>query len=880
PRRYVEEEKPMALWFDLAGGSVTVPVVGSLGPEDLGGPPAARNEDVAIYVHRVARVTDVPERNDPLVAVDATFRVPPGKGHLRVGELLVLKGPGFDPQKAGQEMDRVKKARQKALPSAHRGLAHFASVRLSPRPDALSETLLPESAEDLLPLALDSDSVLPAGQARRGWLLFSLPEDSDLAKWRVGSLIFDDLSIPLSPEVVEEPLLSFTRLEMPDDGDEDFWSRVAEKVRELSARRAASGWKKPGAVPLRVVDPGLKAEVGPRLDPPGLTVAGARSLGELKDLETLRRRAQTLHWLPGKTPWAVRYAPEAVLTQGWGTESDLAALAEQVLNRSGLRTQRAVVELLDKGRQELARRAGLEEIQLERLPALGYRSADGTQRVLVSPFLEDLRSLQGLVSYHVETLEDSPQVEAELEVGLLVRSQKEDRNAQAGRMSGALAGGETEEPEEVALLETSLGLAGSSLDWIDVGFTQVPARGTVVYKAVLNGPEGRKITSDEDAPDATRVEVVGWYYRLEPPEGEYKRRFLLPAQTDITGVFLSLGINLPDLPPSALQVLEDARRKMRKAAPVPPDAFSGLRWYAHGLAGRFLGAQSAWERQTAQKLGLVAGRTTQARCLAVILSKDNGEGPLRAQMDLLAPFAQVHRAPDPRAERAFRILGGLAAAQLEAAALSPRSTGLWEIWSHCPPDTRLLFVADDNREAFLEQLQARSYPQRLVRYLEETDRYLLFPSSPGVVDGRVRWAWLEVDPETYDLRAVLDDETGGALVESLIGNLYEQATSYLVGAFVGIGASLWSVSAFSLELEDYDQIVKEAEAFARGLAKNFSVGNDYAGLPVGGLPSASVSLDRALTFSLDPKGVSFSNNMLGFGNGYQDGISYYFQNTQ
>jgi hypothetical protein len=105
-----------------------------------------------------------------------------------------------------------------------------------------------------------------------------------------------------------------------------------------------------------------------------------------------------------------------------------------------------------------------------------------------------------------------------------------------------------------------------------------------------------------------------------------------------------------------------------------------------------------------------------------------------------------------------------------------------------------------------------------------------------------------------------------------------QAGTYLVGALVGIDASLWSVSAFSLELENFDEIRKKAEAFAMGLAKRFQVKNDSEtlGVEIGGTPSAEYSFSRYVKFSLDFSGFKKSQNMLGFGNGYKDAVGYYF----
>ena len=352
----------------------------------------------------------------------------------------------------------------------------------------------------------------------------------------------------------------------------------------------------------------------------------------------------------------------------------------------------------------------------------------------------------------------------------------------------------------------------------------------------------------------------------------------LKENTDITGVFHTLGINLPDLPGHALTRLEQARKEIRSRILGRPDALSALRWYARGVLARFIAAQTRYEEDLRKTLGLVTGRISLGRCLMVTLVKPGGEAPLETTMDLIRSFNEIHRSPDPRAARAFNILSGLAAARFEASAVSPEAKGLFQIWDHCPEGTRLIAVDSDNRESFLQQLEERKYPGSIIKRLTETDRIVLFPSRPAIVGGEPRWAWLEMDPETYRTVAVLDTGAQGAMLESLIGNLYEQATSYLVGALVGIDVSIWSVAAFSLELEDYGKIVRAAHKFAGDLGKNFSLGGDSAGMGVGGKPG--VSLGRAVQFELDPSGVSMGNNLLGFGNGYNDGVAYYFQHAE
>jgi class 3 adenylate cyclase len=228
-------------------------------------------------------------------------------------------------------------------------------------------------------------------------------------------------------------------------------------------------------------------------------------------------------------------------------------------------------------------------------------------------------------------------------------------------------------------------------------------------------------------------------------------------------------------------------------------------------------------------------------------------------------------------------MAGMADARCEAAALGKEGQGLFDIWDHCPEGTELMALDDTNRDDFVARLKEKKYPKTLVDHFSNLYRKIvLFPSNPAVIDDKPRWAWLEFDQTTFKTVAVIDTGENGALVQKYIGDIYAQSASFLVGALVGVDASLWAVAAYSLEMDDYKEILKAAKKFVNALGNNFGVGVKAgpvsAGVGVGGTPSVSVG--RAVQFGLSPSEISKGNNILGFGNGYKAGVEYYFSKAQ
>jgi hypothetical protein len=124
----------------------------------------------------------------------------------------------------------------------------------------------------------------------------------------------------------------------------------------------------------------------------------------------------------------------------------------------------------------------------------------------------------------------------------------------------------------------------------------------------------------------------------------------------------------------------------------------------------------------------------------------------------------------------------------------------------------------------------------------------------------------------------------------VLGNWQQEGTNFIVGGLIGVDAAIWSMGAFSLMLEDYDEIKAQAETFAVGLVGNFDAAAEAfnkevgdvtisggLGVGVGGTPGASVSMGPVGgSFDLIDRKGSVSQNVLGYANGFKAGVQLYF----
>ncbi|MCK5736201.1 MAG: hypothetical protein KAH21_06955, partial [Spirochaetaceae bacterium] len=338
----------------------------------------------------------------------------------------------------------------------------------------------------------------------------------------------------------------------------------------------------------------------------------------------------------------------------------------------------------------------------------------------------------------------------------------------------------------------------------------------------------------------------------------------LEENMGIEDIFVTLSINAPDLPGDTGVILQQKANEVHEMAEEPSE-LSALKWYGRSIINKFVSLQTIHDRELADTLDLLTGRTEEPRVIAV--SHKAGE-TLKTSISLLEIHDQIHKGDD-EGIRSFNMMSGFYAAQLEGDVLVGEANGIEEIWEAAPEGTGLVVVESYYNSDNTKDMEAAGLPEELIYYIEHSSNIIIIQDRPSVISGEERWAWYEVDPETYKIISVIDTFENGAFVESTIIDIVVSAGQHVVGAFKGIETSVWAVAVYSLETDDYKEILKKAKKLALGVAENFGFNAGPIGAGIGGTPSASQSFG-GMKASFDGK-ASIGQNVLGFTDGFKAG---------
>jgi hypothetical protein len=287
---------------------------------------------------------------------------------------------------------------------------------------------------------------------------------------------------------------------------------------------------------------------------------------------------------------------------------------------------------------------------------------------------------------------------------------------------------------------------------------------------------------------------------------------------------------------------------------------------------------------------VTAGRLDKPIALIVTMKSDTKKA--EAVVDLMNHRNQLHSGEE-EAQWAYNLMCGYYASLAEASAI-PGGEGIsyLEVWNQLPKDTNMFVLAPTETEQYEEAvriLTEKGYPQLMIKHLSEQAGYggtvYMIPDKPAMVDGKPRWAWLEIDQETYDVISVFETGERAGMAEYLIGMLPENAAEIGVGAIVGITTAVWGVSTFSLSLDDYTDIKNNAKALCGYVGEQIEKITGITGsIGQTGKLGDMIQMHGSGTESLAEILAKFTEMaetewiQPGFGTGYKAAVDYYFKN--
>ncbi len=875
------------LFGDLQNGTLSIPVTDGVPYTTQSMKLRFLHDYFELQINSLTRMS--PESNQ--IILDFTMEdKKDGQGTSGLeGTLLLQLKDTLAESEISEEKRDFTTAELQQLVSGRKGFSSFGDTTEIDELENAFEVDL-ETTEQLLYGAYSSNRNWSAfdGQKRRGLLVFTLPDGSEPADWVLTSSLLPDMNVSPEDNVYPNTALLAKMPEIPIEAEFD-------KALDEAVQAALATYLSTRHTPESVTRVGLSDDeiLGNQIPTPSLTLYGSRLLSAVKTDEDFASIMNSQRWMPGNEGVFYNYAPEAVITQGWGSENDLAVLAKTMLSHLGYRPSYRTVKLTTAGMDNLKDIASLSDVP-STLPAISYHTADGTPKLYVPVFSKDLSELAAFcyLTNELPSQEISPAMgRFKIEFyGKIIGTAAQGMAVTSGifgSMADELIGesGEGGLYESITVFEKELSLPAMSLDAIDISYISTSkSNGGELLLPVLDTRQG--LLFDQN----------GWVntadYSFESITITLECEGITPAvhttilqeNQKMNEICHTLAWGVPEMLPEAAVPFEAMVQAESEAAKQASN-YSVARWMGHATISRLVKGLTDFGRETAQSLKLTAGRSTSPIALMVTMKSDGQKA--EATVDLMNHRNQIWN-EENEAHNAYNMMYGFFASELEASAL-PGGEGISynNVWEQLPSDSsiHLLPLGDTSQFEEAERIfDEKNLPDLLVKRLREQSEsdepgiVYLIPDKPAIINGKPRWAWLEINQNTYDVVSVFETGERAGMSEYIIGLLPENCAEVGIGAIVGISTSLWSVSTFALTTDDYTEIMEQSKAQCLGIGKYLKAVSSGKQTVEGAGKISEMIKEHDFSYAFT-KNIEIYENLWiqpDFNKGYEEAVNWYF----
>jgi hypothetical protein len=399
-------------------------------------------------------------------------------------------------------------------------------------------------------------------------------------------------------------------------------------------------------------------------------------------------------------------------------------------------------------------------------------------------------------------------------------------------MFGGEGGKSGEKPiyEDITLFDREISLADMSLDSVDISYAPV-GKSTdgqhEIITALIDTKQGI-LCDDKLFIDTSFYNVESVKVTIDIGSRNAVHTTYLQKDQKLSSVFQTLAIILPGMTKNAADTLEKAV-KAKAAEGKDAGDYATVKWIGHATLNRFVRGLTNFEEENMPLFGVKAARINNNPLVLMVTMVSDGK-KATATVDIMHHQNKVLSSPSKEKMDGFSSAEGIFVSMLEAYALGEdKAVGFLQVWTQLPENTPIFVITTENMEESAKSFEEYGAPPKLVERLREQKKsgvkaMFLVPRDPAVIDGKKRYAWLEMTESNNGTQIISVSETGehSALAEYIILNAASFGVKPLsaegvAGFLFGITCIDWGIVTYSLQTEDYASIMAQTKMLVSGV---------------------------------------------------------------